>query len=64
MNQLFEPPVVRIYDMTSQVDSNGVDCFEYNELEVDVLNNNFNEAENIEAENEKEKLTVATRLRS
>jgi len=64
MNQLFEPPVVRIYDMTSQVDSNGVDCFEYNDLEVDVLNNNFNEAENIEAENEKEKLTVATRLRS
>ena len=51
--------MLRLYEMTSQVDSNGVDCFEYNddeEVEEQITNQ--------EAENIKEKLTVRTRLQS
>lgn len=37
-------PVLRLYDMTSQVDSNGVDCFEYNN--EDEIEANIEEDEN------------------
>ena len=62
LNQLLVNPVLKLYDMASQVDSNGVDCFEYNNEENE-------QAEDIQetqdhAESIREKMTVKTRLKS